>query len=95
MFEILENQRMLEGNVNVTLIPPDLRGDMLTQFLTAEQAATGGRCKVAATADSGQRSTATRDSVQRIVSLPASRCRSTRSMIEDIERIRASAHGRG
>jgi len=24
MFEILENQRMLEGNVNVTLIPPDL-----------------------------------------------------------------------
>jgi regulator of protease activity HflC (stomatin/prohibitin superfamily) len=39
MFEILENQRMLEGNVNVTLIPPDLRGDILTQVLTAEQAA--------------------------------------------------------
>jgi regulator of protease activity HflC (stomatin/prohibitin superfamily) len=38
MFEILENQRMLEGNVNVTLIPPDLRGDGLTQFLTAGQA---------------------------------------------------------
>jgi regulator of protease activity HflC (stomatin/prohibitin superfamily) len=38
MFEILENQRMLEGNVNVTLIPPNLRGDGLTQFLTAGQA---------------------------------------------------------
>ncbi|MCE0483384.1 MAG: hypothetical protein LV479_03995 [Methylacidiphilales bacterium] len=38
MFEILENQRMLEGNVNVTLIPPGLRGDGLTQFLTAGQA---------------------------------------------------------
>lgn len=37
MFEILENQKMLEGNVNVTLIPPDLRGDGLTQFLTAGQ----------------------------------------------------------
>jgi regulator of protease activity HflC (stomatin/prohibitin superfamily) len=35
MFEILENQKMLEGKVNVTLIPPDLRGDGLTQFLTA------------------------------------------------------------
>jgi len=44
MFEILENQRMLEGNVNVTLIPAGLRGDTLTQFLTAEQAAgTGAR----------------------------------------------------
>ena len=42
MFEILENQRMLEGNVNVTLIPPDLRGDGLTQFLTAGQAIQGG-----------------------------------------------------
>ena len=41
MFEILENQRMLEGNVNVTLIPPDLRGDGLTQFLTAGQAVQG------------------------------------------------------
>jgi regulator of protease activity HflC (stomatin/prohibitin superfamily) len=38
MFEILENQRMLEGNVNVTLIPPNLRADGLTQFLTAGQA---------------------------------------------------------
>lgn len=37
MFEILENQRMLEGRVNVTLIPPNLRGDGLTQFLTAGQ----------------------------------------------------------
>jgi regulator of protease activity HflC (stomatin/prohibitin superfamily) len=35
MFEILENQKMLEGKVNVTLIPPDLRGDNLTQYLTA------------------------------------------------------------
>src|SRR5471032_2347112 len=41
MFEILENQRMLEGNVNVTLIPPNLRGDGLTQFLTAGQAVQG------------------------------------------------------
>jgi regulator of protease activity HflC (stomatin/prohibitin superfamily) len=37
MFEILENQKMLEGKVNVTLIPPDLRGDNLTQYLTAGQ----------------------------------------------------------
>jgi regulator of protease activity HflC (stomatin/prohibitin superfamily) len=42
MFEILENQKMLEGNVNVTLIPPDLRGDGLTQFLTAGQAVQAG-----------------------------------------------------
>jgi hypothetical protein len=33
---------MLEGNVNVTLIPPDLRGDQLTQYLTANQAAQSG-----------------------------------------------------
>ncbi len=39
MFEILENQRMLDGNVNVSLIPPNLRGDILTQVLTADQAA--------------------------------------------------------
>jgi hypothetical protein len=39
MFEILENQRMLEGNVDVTLIPTGLRGDILTQVLTAEHAA--------------------------------------------------------
>src|ERR1700734_2829242 len=38
MFEILENQRMLEGKVNVTLIPPDLRADGLTQYLTAGMA---------------------------------------------------------
>lgn len=37
MFEILENQKMLEGNVDITLIPSDLRGDTLTQFLTARQ----------------------------------------------------------
>ena len=42
LFEILENQKMLEGNVNVTLIPPDLRGDGLTQFLTARQATSDG-----------------------------------------------------
>jgi regulator of protease activity HflC (stomatin/prohibitin superfamily) len=41
MFEILENQRMLEGNVNVTLIPPDLREDGLTQFLTVGQTLSG------------------------------------------------------
>jgi regulator of protease activity HflC (stomatin/prohibitin superfamily) len=46
MFEILENQRMLEGNVNVTLIPPDLRGDGLTQFLTAGQAIQPGTIAV-------------------------------------------------
>ena len=49
MFEILENQRMLEGNVNVTLIPPDLRGDGLTQFLTAGQAVKGEPAKAAPT----------------------------------------------
>jgi regulator of protease activity HflC (stomatin/prohibitin superfamily) len=38
MFEILENQKMLEGKVNVTLIPPDLRADGLTQYLTAGMA---------------------------------------------------------
>ena len=38
MFQILENQRMVEGNVNVSLIPPNLRGDILTQVLTADQA---------------------------------------------------------
>jgi regulator of protease activity HflC (stomatin/prohibitin superfamily) len=37
MFEILENQKMLEGNVNVTLVPPDMRNDALTQFITAGQ----------------------------------------------------------
>ena len=42
MFEILENQRMLEGQVNVTLIPPGLRGDALTNFLTAGQAVQSG-----------------------------------------------------
>ena len=43
MFEILENQKMLEGKVNVTLIPPDLRADGLTQYLTAGMApSTGG-----------------------------------------------------
>jgi len=43
MFEILENQRMLEGNVNVTLIPPDMRGDNLTQYLTVHQATDGSK----------------------------------------------------
>ena len=41
LFEILENQKMLEGHVNVTLIPPDLRGDNLTQYLTVRET-TGG-----------------------------------------------------
>jgi regulator of protease activity HflC (stomatin/prohibitin superfamily) len=50
MFEILENQRMLEGNVNVTLIPPGLRGDALTQFLTAGQAVQSGATAAAAPA---------------------------------------------
>lgn len=45
MFEILENQKMLEGHVNVTLIPPDLREDGLTQFLTAGQANQSGMLK--------------------------------------------------
>src|SRR5882724_4942356 len=49
MFEILENQKMLEGNVNVTLIPPDLRGDGLTQFLTARSATGGNTEEYAAT----------------------------------------------
>ncbi|GAB4248466.1 MAG: SPFH domain-containing protein [Candidatus Methylacidiphilales bacterium] len=39
MFEILENQKMLEGNVDVTLIPPTLRSDFLTQSLAARAAA--------------------------------------------------------
>ena len=51
MFEILENQKMLEGNVNVTLIPPDLRGDTLTQYLTAGQAVQGGTVAAPATTD--------------------------------------------
>jgi regulator of protease activity HflC (stomatin/prohibitin superfamily) len=38
MFAILENQKMLEGSVNVTLVPPELRGDLLTQYMTAGQA---------------------------------------------------------
>jgi len=51
MFEILENQRMLEGNVNVTLIPPGLRADVLTQFLSAQpDVPDPGRVRVAAPA---------------------------------------------
>lgn len=38
MFEILENQKMLEGNVNVTLIPPDLREDTMTAIISARNA---------------------------------------------------------
>ena len=38
MFEILENQKMLEGNVNVTLIPPDLREDTMTAIISARDA---------------------------------------------------------
>ena len=54
MFEILENQKMLEGNVNVTLIPPDLRKDSLTQFLTVTKANDPGT-----TAAGGNASTST------------------------------------
>jgi hypothetical protein len=35
MFDILENQKMLEGNVDVTLIPEGLRADVLTQLLAS------------------------------------------------------------
>lgn len=45
MFEILENQKMLEGNVNITLVPQGLRGDGLTQFLTAGQAVQSEKTK--------------------------------------------------
>jgi regulator of protease activity HflC (stomatin/prohibitin superfamily) len=38
MFEILENQKMLEGKVNVTLIPPDLREDTMTAIISARNA---------------------------------------------------------
>jgi regulator of protease activity HflC (stomatin/prohibitin superfamily) len=37
MFEILENQKMLEGDVDVTLIPPGLRGEILAQLLAAQK----------------------------------------------------------
>jgi regulator of protease activity HflC (stomatin/prohibitin superfamily) len=36
MFEILENQKMLEGKVDVTLIPAGLRHDVMTQLLAAK-----------------------------------------------------------
>lgn len=54
MFEILENQKMLEGKVDVTLIPPGLRGDQLTQFLTAGQAIQGTAPKTPPLPTSGQ-----------------------------------------
>ncbi|MFQ3671242.1 MAG: SPFH domain-containing protein [Verrucomicrobiia bacterium] len=38
MFEILENQKMLEGEVDVTLIPQNLRTDFLTQSLASHHA---------------------------------------------------------
>jgi len=41
---------MLEGNVNVTLIPPDMRSDMLTQIMTAEQVTAPGGNPQAASA---------------------------------------------
>lgn len=37
MFEILENKKMLEGEVDVTLIPAGLRQDILTQFLAGSK----------------------------------------------------------
>lgn len=45
MFQILENQKILEGGVDVTLIPSGLRGDLLTQILTSQDA---GPTKVSA-----------------------------------------------
>lgn len=36
MFEILENKKMLEGEVDVTLIPEGLRSDVLTQMLAQQ-----------------------------------------------------------
>lgn len=35
MFEILENKKMLEGEVDVTLIPQGGRGDLMTQLLAS------------------------------------------------------------
>jgi regulator of protease activity HflC (stomatin/prohibitin superfamily) len=39
MFEILENKRMLEGEVEITLIPPGAGGSALGQFLEANSQA--------------------------------------------------------
>jgi hypothetical protein len=39
MFQILENQKMLEGKVEITLIPEGLRGDIMTQLLAAKSQA--------------------------------------------------------
>jgi regulator of protease activity HflC (stomatin/prohibitin superfamily) len=36
MFEILETQKMLEGEVDLTLIPPDSHGGMLPQLLASK-----------------------------------------------------------
>lgn len=36
MFAILENEKMLEGNVDITLIPQALRQDLLTQLQAAQ-----------------------------------------------------------
>ena len=32
LFEILENQRLIEGQAEIVLIPPGMRGDLLTQL---------------------------------------------------------------
>lgn len=39
MFAILENEKMLEGNVDITLIPEGLRSDLLTQLQVAKATA--------------------------------------------------------
>lgn len=36
MFEILETQKMLEGEVDLTLIPPDAQGGLLSQLLASK-----------------------------------------------------------
>jgi len=35
LFEILENQKLMEGGAEIVLVPPGTRGDLLTQFTVA------------------------------------------------------------
>lgn len=37
LFEILENQRLIEGEADIILIPPGARGDLLTQLAVSEK----------------------------------------------------------
>jgi regulator of protease activity HflC (stomatin/prohibitin superfamily) len=37
LFEILENQRLIEGEADIILIPPGSRSDLLTQFAVSEK----------------------------------------------------------